>query len=358
LHQSYGERSRYDAAAYFVDPLGFDAGDSNLSRYVNNAPTNGTDPSGEDPPIAPPGSAGAAQGKTKLASLATNGPSTWFPSENSSVAQQVIGPAASSKTASVAGQQQVSDPLEKFMREGAAFARGVIKAIDGFAQAVSLAWDATVNEKYPSGPVSRGGNVKFLIEDMGQFLEPYIGVADVSQYVYSKVVDPHFEPSYITATAKAMQADPANAGAIFAERLGEALGNVAIQGLIEVAGTICSAVVFRSGPRGVVAGRHNANVMVRNAEGNVVSHQRLVSGSMTPAEQSLGFPNGSLASHTEARAVRNIPLRPGDTMVITGQNPPCPRCRGVMNQAAGSTGANIIYRWRAGGVTQTWTAGG
>jgi hypothetical protein len=46
LHQSYGERSRYDAAAYFVDPLGFDAGDSNLYRYVNNAPTNATDPSG------------------------------------------------------------------------------------------------------------------------------------------------------------------------------------------------------------------------------------------------------------------------------------------------------------------------
>ena len=29
------------------DPLGFDAGDSNLYRYVNNAPTNATDPSGE-----------------------------------------------------------------------------------------------------------------------------------------------------------------------------------------------------------------------------------------------------------------------------------------------------------------------
>jgi RHS repeat-associated protein len=29
------------------DPLGFDAGDSNLYRYVNNAPTDATDPSGE-----------------------------------------------------------------------------------------------------------------------------------------------------------------------------------------------------------------------------------------------------------------------------------------------------------------------
>ena len=30
------------------DPMGFDAGDSNLYRYVNNAPTNGVDPSGFD----------------------------------------------------------------------------------------------------------------------------------------------------------------------------------------------------------------------------------------------------------------------------------------------------------------------
>jgi RHS repeat-associated protein len=35
------------------DPLGFDAGDSNLYRYVNNAPTNATDPSGLQP-LPPP----------------------------------------------------------------------------------------------------------------------------------------------------------------------------------------------------------------------------------------------------------------------------------------------------------------
>lgn len=29
------------------DPMGFDAGDSNLYRYVTNAPTNGTDSSGK-----------------------------------------------------------------------------------------------------------------------------------------------------------------------------------------------------------------------------------------------------------------------------------------------------------------------
>ena len=43
-------RSRYynpvTGAFVSVDPLGFDAGDSNLYRYVGNGPTNGMDPSG------------------------------------------------------------------------------------------------------------------------------------------------------------------------------------------------------------------------------------------------------------------------------------------------------------------------
>lgn len=36
------------------DPIGFDAGDVNLSRYVGNGPTNGTDPSGMEEPALPP----------------------------------------------------------------------------------------------------------------------------------------------------------------------------------------------------------------------------------------------------------------------------------------------------------------
>jgi RHS repeat-associated protein len=46
----YNNRARYyDPATgrpLSQDPLGFNAGDSNLYRYVNNAPTNATDPSG------------------------------------------------------------------------------------------------------------------------------------------------------------------------------------------------------------------------------------------------------------------------------------------------------------------------
>src|ERR1019366_5630337 len=45
----YNRARYYDAATggwISQDPLGFNAGDSNLYRYVNNAPTIGTDPSG------------------------------------------------------------------------------------------------------------------------------------------------------------------------------------------------------------------------------------------------------------------------------------------------------------------------
>ena len=116
--------------------------------------------------------------------------------------------------------------------------------------------------------------------------------------------------------------------------------------------------VPRGGPRGVNPDHHNANVTVRDANGTVRQRERLVSGNMTPEEQALGFPKNTLASHTEARAVRSMPPGPGETMTITGQRPPCPTCKGPMNRTAKETGGTIIYRWRENGVTRTWTAGG
>lgn len=117
-------------------------------------------------------------------------------------------------------------------------------------------------------------------------------------------------------------------------------------------------VTKRTGPKGVDPKHHNANVMVKDANGNVVSHERVVSGNMTTTEKALGFPKNTLASHTEARAVTNTPLKAGDTMTITGQRPPCPSCKGYMNRANAETGANIRYQWRENGQTQRWTAGG
>ena len=45
----YNRARYYDATTgrwISQDPMGFDAGDSNMYRYVTNAPTNQTDPSG------------------------------------------------------------------------------------------------------------------------------------------------------------------------------------------------------------------------------------------------------------------------------------------------------------------------
>jgi hypothetical protein len=114
------------------------------------------------------------------------------------------------------------------------------------------------------------------------------------------------------------------------------------------------ALVPRTGPIGVDPKHHNANVLVRDANGNVVRHERLVSGNMTPEEVALPFPRNTLASHTEARAVRSIPLEEGQTMVITGQRPPCPSCKGAMNRTTRETGATIQYQWRQDGVTRRW----
>jgi len=114
--------------------------------------------------------------------------------------------------------------------------------------------------------------------------------------------------------------------------------------------------VPRTGPRGVDPNHHNANVTVRDTNGSIVSHDRVVSGNMTPDEAALGFPNGSLASHTEVRALNSTQLEAGQSMTITGQNSPCPRCKGAMNEAAAESDATIRYQWREAGKTNIWEA--
>lgn len=97
---------------------------------------------------------------------------------------------------------------------------------------------------------------------------------------------------------------------------------------------------------------HTADVTVTR-NGETVVDETLRSGGMSPEERALGFPRSSLATHTEARAVRRFPLRPGDSMTIRGRYPPCPSCKGAMNRAAREQGATILYEWPGG----TWTAG-
>ncbi|BBL73232.1 hypothetical protein MishRS11D_03300 [Methylomagnum ishizawai] len=141
-----------------------------------------------------------------------------------------------------------------------------------------------------------------------------------------------------------------------------ALANAALQGMadnrqanVDTLGMLLT--IGRGGPRGVDPFHHNANVTIRDAQGTIIRHERIVSGNMTPVEQALGFPRNTLASHTEARAVRDIPLESGQSMTITGQLPPCPSCKGAMNRAVQESGATIKYQWRQDGQTQTWQAG-
>jgi hypothetical protein len=107
--------------------------------------------------------------------------------------------------------------------------------------------------------------------------------------------------------------------------------------------------------RGFASGKppHTAEVTVTR-NGEPVVQQTFKSGNMSEEEKALGFPQSTLATHTEARAVRDVELQPGDEMVIKGEYPPCPSCKGRMNFAARSQGAKITYEWPGG----TWTAGG
>ena len=107
-------------------------------------------------------------------------------------------------------------------------------------------------------------------------------------------------------------------------------------------------------------GTHYANVTVTDASGEVVHTQPFASGNMTPEERALGFPRSTLATHTEARAVRQIALEPGQVMTIEGQYPPCKSCQGKMRTAAEQSRATIHYTWEEDGVVKkkSWRGGG
>ncbi len=95
---------------------------------------------------------------------------------------------------------------------------------------------------------------------------------------------------------------------------------------------------------------HSATVTVKRA-GTEVFRADLTSGNMTAPEAALGYPRNSLATHTEARAVRNPDLRPGDVMTIQGQYDPCTSCRTAMLTAARWLGITINYVWMGGSIT-------
>ncbi|MFJ6988552.1 MULTISPECIES: RHS repeat-associated core domain-containing protein [unclassified Streptomyces] len=115
---------------------------------------------------------------------------------------------------------------------------------------------------------------------------------------------------------------------------------------------------------------HWAFIEVRNADGVLTNSYTLRSGTQTPEERALGFPNNTQASHTESRAARmsggsptvhisgdryaNLaPVSAGETVTIHGTKPPCTQCQGSMRRAAEETGASFVYVYNG----KTWTIG-
>ena len=91
-------------------------------------------------------------------------------------------------------------------------------------------------------------------------------------------------------------------------------------------------------------GTHHATANVYDSNNNLIHSEPFQSGNMTPSEKALGFPQSTLATHTEARAVKKIPLEPGHRMEILGQYPPCNSCKGKM-RGASAGGAIVDYHW-------------
>jgi hypothetical protein len=98
---------------------------------------------------------------------------------------------------------------------------------------------------------------------------------------------------------------------------------------------------------------HSATVIRYRPNSAKPWRRQLTSGNATPEEKRL-FPDRferSLATHTEARAVRIANLKPGDLLVIIGQYNPCEPCQRAMQSAALRSGATIRYSWMGGTAT-------
>ncbi|MGH6655489.1 MAG: DUF6531 domain-containing protein [Actinocrinis sp.] len=107
---------------------------------------------------------------------------------------------------------------------------------------------------------------------------------------------------------------------------------------------------------------HHAVITVTDPNGNQRYRYGLVSGHTVPEEAALGFPNSNMATHTENRAMRmhgasptvpipndpyanTRPVQAGDHVLIEGELPPCPQCKGAMNRAVNELGVHVTYNW-------------
>ncbi|WP_147455060.1 polymorphic toxin-type HINT domain-containing protein [Saccharothrix australiensis] len=122
---------------------------------------------------------------------------------------------------------------------------------------------------------------------------------------------------------------------------------------------------------------HTVDVDVLDGDGEVRLSYSVGSGNPSDAEKALGGGyNTEAATHTENRVARMsgassgkspipgdqhsglIPVAAGESVHITGQLPPCFRCRGAMNRMVNELGASVTYSWNGPRGSGQWIATG
>lgn len=110
----------------------------------------------------------------------------------------------------------------------------------------------------------------------------------------------------------------------------------------------------------LVHNQHPLTFRVVDPSGSTRVVGNVVSAPMTAAEKLLGYPRNRMATHTEARLLRTVPILPGETVNMEGVAPPCNNCKGAMNALTESVpGTTANYTWLSEeGEAVTWSSTG
>ncbi len=106
---------------------------------------------------------------------------------------------------------------------------------------------------------------------------------------------------------------------------------------------------------------HHADWELRGPQGGLIASSDELSGVDFPlrGRGRLSFPEQSWYGHTEGKIIDDLSeaghLRPGRTLVIQGELPPCANCQGIMRWASEQFGMNIYYQ--NGNVLHGWASG-
>lgn len=94
---------------------------------------------------------------------------------------------------------------------------------------------------------------------------------------------------------------------------------------------------------------HSADVWVIDKQKRTVEKDHFTSGGVSDEDVvSYGFREANARTHTEAKAVTQMPPKHGQTMYIRGTYDPCQSCQRRMRAAASQYGGTIVYLWPGG----------